>query len=253
MLSHVSDSIAARETWASEPALSEREETNQTVQLPSGAQVRVAGINGLVEVTTGDSSAAEIHIVRTAKARADLQYRRVLVEHSGANLVVRGEKEDEGNNKRWRHGPDVRQEVRLKLPRNVSLEVSGVNGRVTVGELDGRVDVSGVNGPVEVARAGSTGTISGINGSVTMTLTRIADEGLTVSGVNGRVLLSFSEDVDAELHVNGVNGSIDLDIARVVVQGKVTPHRMRATIGGGGPPLNVNGVNGSVRLTRSGM
>jgi hypothetical protein len=252
MLTHLSDNISARTIVGSAP-VAEQEETNQTVQLPAGARVRVSGINGLVNVTTGDTNEAEIHIVRTAKTRADLQYHKVLIEHQGASLVVRGERENEGNNKRWGNGPDVRQEVTLRLPRSASLNVNGVNGRVTVGELDGSVDVSGVNGPVEVGRAGSTARISGVNGSVTMALVRIADEGLTVSGVNGRVLLSFSDDLDANLEVNGVNGSIDLDVPRVTVQGKITPSRMKATIGAGGAQITVTGVNGSVRLTRAGV
>jgi DUF4097 and DUF4098 domain-containing protein YvlB len=258
MLTHVSDNISARnvappEPTSSEPVASQRDEINQTVELSRGANVKVQGINGFVEITTADTNSAEIHIVRTAKTPADLEFRKVIIEHQAGSLVIRGEREDEGRNKRGGHGPDVRQEVTLRLPRSVSLGVSGVNGRVTVGELDGSVDVSGINGPVEVARAGSAANISGVNGSVTMALSRISDEGLTVSGVNGRVVLSFSDDLDANLDVNGVNGSIDLDVPRVTVQGKISPQRMKATIGAGGPPIHVTGVNGSVRLTRAGV
>jgi DUF4097 and DUF4098 domain-containing protein YvlB len=258
MLTHVSDNISARGTAPPEPIAtaptgSEREEINQTVELSRGANVRVQGINGFVEISTTDSNAAEIHIVRTARSRAELEFHKVLIETQSGSLVVRGERDNEGRNKRWGNGPDVRQEVTLKLPRFVSLDVSGVNGRVTVGELDGSVNVSGINGPVEVARAGSSANISGVNGSVTMLLSRISEEGLTVSGVNGRVMLSFSDDLDANLDVNGVNGSIDLDVPRVTVQGKISPQRMKATIGAGGPPITVSGVNGSVRLVRAGV
>ena len=58
----------------------ERDEFNQTYQLPPGARVDVSSIRGPVEITSGDSATAEVKIVRSARTRADLEYHKIAVE-----------------------------------------------------------------------------------------------------------------------------------------------------------------------------
>ena len=225
----------------------ERDEFRQTYQIAAGAPVRVSGINGRVDVETTSGSAAEVHIVRSARTRADLEHRKVIVEQPGGGLVIRGEKEsgviDHGRR------PDVRQQVTLRVPRNIDLTVSGVNGRTTVGEVDGPVKLSGINGRVEVGQARGYTDISGINGSVGMTITQLGERGIQISGVNGSVQLKFSETLNADLSVTGINGAVNTEgLPNVTLQGKISRNNFNARIGAGGTPINVSGVNGSVRL-----
>lgn len=227
--------------------LAERDEIRRTVQLQPGSRVEVSGINGAVTVTTAAGSAAEIYVVRSAKSRADLEHRRVLVEATESSLVIKGDNERGGRNR-----PEVRQRVVLKLPRHVDLSIRGVNGRVGVGEIDGTIHLSGINGRVDVAHARSTSEISGINGRVTISLVRLEESGLSISGVNGRVELLFSESVDADLSVTGINGHVTSEIGNITLLGKMTPSSFRGKIGAGGAPITVSGVNGNVRLLRAG-
>ena len=55
---------------------SERDEVNQTYELAAGARVEVSGINGAVDIETASGSTAEVHIVRSARSREDLNYHR---------------------------------------------------------------------------------------------------------------------------------------------------------------------------------
>lgn len=224
----------------------ERDEFRQSYTLAPGAQVRVSAINGAVEVETSAGGAAEVHILRTARNRSDLDYRKVIVEQTATGLVVRGENERESG---W-HGDNhqVRQRVWLKIPRNVDFTASGINGMATVGELDGPVKLSGINGRVSVAQARGYIDISGINGAVTMLVTQLTERGIHVSGINGRVELRFDGALNADLTVNGVNGSVNADVPNVTVQGRVSRTSFNAKIGAGGSPINVSGVNGSVNL-----
>src|SRR5215211_6169204 len=57
---------------------SERDEVNQSYQLASGAAVEVRGINGTVDIETHNGSTAEVHIVRSARNRDDLNYQKVI-------------------------------------------------------------------------------------------------------------------------------------------------------------------------------
>src|SRR5215210_3450673 len=221
----------------------ERDEVNQSHQLASGATVEVKGINGTVDIETHNGSTAEINIIRTARNRDYLDYQKVIIEATANKLVVRGEKnkdnEWEGRNR------NVRQRVTLRLPRQVDLTVAGINGRTTVGEIDGPVRLSGINGKVEVGQAVGYSEISGINGKVSIVISQLSERGIQVSGVNGSVELQFRDNVNADLEATGVNGSVNTDMAEVVFEGKFNRQNFRAKFGAGGTPIKMSGINGS--------
>ena len=173
-----------------------------------------------------------------------------MVEQTATSLIVHGDNDHErsglGRNR------DVRQRVILKLPRAVDLAVSGVNGRVGVGEIDGPVRLSGINGKVDVAQALGYSDISGINGRVKVTISQLGERGIHVSGVNGGVELYFAEDLNADLDVTGINGSVNTDVANVTIFGKLDRQNFHAKIGSGGSPIKVSGINGHVKLARAG-
>jgi DUF4097 and DUF4098 domain-containing protein YvlB len=229
--------------------LAEREEIRQTYELAPNSRVRVAGINGSVTVETADTNTAEVHIVRSANSKADLDANRIVIEHTPGSLVVRGENEDERRARgAARRRGETRQRVTLRLPRAVSLDTSGVNGPVRIGEVEGPVEVSGVNGPVEIAQAAAHSAISGVNGHVTVTVMGLSDRGVNISGVNGAVELRLGGDLNADVSVSGVNGGVAVEVPNLTVQGKINPRSFRGRIGSGGSPIDVSGVNGQVRI-----
>jgi hypothetical protein len=230
--------------------LPERDEINQTYELSPGARVQVSGINGAVDIETATGSTAEVHVIRSARTKEDLEFHKVIIEHTANNLVVRGEKDRE--RPQGGRGREVRQRVMLKIPRRVELNSSGINGRVTVGEVDGSVQLSGINGKVKVAQAVGYSHISGINGTVAITIARLGERGIHVSGVNGGVELRFTDEVSADLEVSGTNGKVNADLPNITIMGKVSRENFRARIGAGGTTISVSGVNGHVRLSRAG-
>ncbi len=232
---------------ASHSDLAEKEEIRRSVELAPGSHVEIRSINGYVDVETSDTNTAEVYVVRSARKRADLDARKFIVESTPNSLVIAGES-DRGIRK-----ADVRVRVSVKLPRSIALDVEGVNGRVRVGEIDGKILISGVNGSVNVARAHSTSSISGINGKVTITLQELDASGLEISGVNGKVELHFAESLNAELSVDGINGNVYSEIGNITVKGKIEPSSFKGKIGDGGPMIRVTGVNGNVELLRAGV
>lgn len=245
---HKDDKHKSDRRMHDESEFTEKDEVRQSYQLTPGATVRVAGINGAVDVETTSGSTAEVHVVRSARTRADLEHRKVIIEHTGASLVVRGENDGE---RRYARGeqPQVRQRVTLRLPRQIDFTASGINGKTTVGEVDGPVKVSGVNGKVEVAQAVGYSELSGINGTVVVTITQLGERGIRVSGINGAVELRFTDALNADLKVTGINGSVNADMPNVSVLGTVSRNNFNARIGSGGAPITVSGVNGRVRLS----
>lgn len=234
-----------------EAEFTERDEFRQSYTLAPGSAVRVSGINGGVDIETAGGNVAEVHVVRSARNKSDLDHHKIVVEQTASGLVVRGEKDKQDS---WRDRgdgdrPQVRQRVTMRIPRNVDFTASGINGRATVGEIEGPVRLSGINGRVEVAQARGYTDISGINGSVTMMITGVIERGIRVSGVNGSVALRFGEALNADLSVSGVNGAVNTEgLPNVIMQSRVSRQNFNARIGAGGSPIKVSGVNGSVRL-----
>jgi len=260
----------------------EREEIRQTYELSPGARVSVVSISGPVEIETSSGSVAEVHVIRSARNQADLQYRRVIIEHTSNSLTVRGE-HDHGSPR----GVQVNQHVMLKLPLNVDLNVNSISGHAIVGDIGGRAHINSISGPVtigdvsgeavvtsvsgrlSIGRAGGqvqVRSISGsveigqavgrfeatsISGSVKATVAQISAGGITIDSISGGVTLRLNEAVNAEIHASHYSGEVYLNVPNVVIQGKMTPSEVRGLIGSGGPTISISNVSGSITLQRA--
>jgi len=222
-----------------------KQEIRQSYKLAPGATVAASGFNGLLEVETSDTDTAEVYIVRSARAQDDFEDRKIILQQEGNRLIVR--MRNNRDRSFWSmlgSRAEERQRVYLKLPRQIDLDVSGVNGKTNIGEIGGRVELSGLNGPVKVARATGAADISGLNGNIEITVAQLA-RGVEVHGVNGNVDLRFAGDVNADVQVHGVNGQIKPELPNVTVKDQKRG-RLEARIGNGGSAIEVGGVNGNI-------
>jgi DUF4097 and DUF4098 domain-containing protein YvlB len=235
---------------SAQPGSEVRDEIRKSYELSPGAEVEVKGINGAVTIETSDSKTAEVFIVRTAKDQDALNNRKIVIDSTATSLTIRSEKGDVGFLDHL-FGSNPSEKVTLKLPRQIHLAARGVNGSVTVGELDGSLTVSGVNGRVEVAQATGSAEFHGINGNISVALKQLQREGVRLSGINGNIELRIAEGVNADLETHGMNGNVRSDVSDIVVSKSEHGNRYSAQIGTGGNPITVSGVNGNVRLTRA--
>lgn len=219
----------------------------ETYELAPGAKVELAGLNGSVKIETSDRKTAEVHIERTASSAKELERRAIKIEATANNLRIRSEKHNDGFFSRF-FGSDASEKVTLKLPRQVSLHTKGVNGPVTVGEIDGSVEVAGINGKVEIASASGAASFKGVNGSIVVGLKTISAEGVTLSGVNGNIELQLPADANADLETKGMNGRVVSELPNVTIN-KSEHGNYSARIGSGGSSISAKGVNGNIRLT----
>ena len=226
-----------------------REEIRKSVELSPGAAVEVSGINGAVKIETSNGTTAEIYIQRKASSPEALARRKVVVDSSSTSLRIHGEKGDVGFFSGW-FGSSPSENVTLKLPRQISLTTRGVNGAVTVGQVEGTVQVEGINGRVDIGQAVGSAGFKGINGNITVSLKSLDKEGVSITGVNGNIELRLPEGLNADLEAHGMNGRVVSDIQDVVVE-KERHGTYSARLGDGGNPINVKGINGNIRLTRS--
>ena len=229
-----------------------RDEIRQTYQLEPGATVEVAGINGAVRVETSDIKTADIYIERKAESKEALDHRKITIEATAGSLTIRSEKGDSGFFGRL-FGSNSSEQVTLKLPRQISLQTKGVNGAVTVGEIEGSVEVRGVNGRVQIAGAKGTAAFKGVNGNITVGLKEISADGITLGGVNGNIDLQLPQGLNADFEATGINGSVSSSLSDVSIE-KDRHGKYSGRIGNGGSQgITAKGINGNIRLTRAAL
>jgi hypothetical protein len=226
-----------------------REEIRKSYELLSGAQVEVSGINGALKIETSDTRVAEVYVERIGKSAEALQRRKITIESSPSSLTIRGEKGDVGFLARF-FGSSPGEQVTLKLPRQISLVASGINGAVITGQIDGSVTVQGVNGKVDVAQAGDSAEFHGINGNIAVSLNSLDKKGISINGVNGNIDLRLREGAGANLEAHGMNGNVVSDLPDFVLE-KAKHGSYFAHIGTGGNSISAHGINGNIRLSRA--
>lgn len=227
-----------------------REEIRRSYKLSPGAQVVVGNISGRIDVETADIDHAEVLIVRSAKQRDDLQFRRIKIDHEPNRLEIRIEQDRKSFFSALGKLPEGRQRVLLKLPRKVEFNAHGANGEVTVGEINGAVELNGINGDIKVARANGV-ELRGVNGNLDVTVAKLNPRGVQASGINGNLDLRFTEAVNAEINIHGINGQINPELPNFVANGEQRHGRVEGRAGSGGAHIEVRGVNGNVNLLKA--
>ena len=143
------------------------------------------------------------------------------------------------------------------------------NGRVRVSGTDGAVRVTTGNGDVEVRDAKAPVRVTTGNGNVTVATTeglvdarsgngdidvRIsalrARDDMTFSTGSGTVHLSLPASYNGELDASTGNGEMRSHFD-LKVKGRLNPHRIRATIGDGGPLLRLSTGNGGLEVRKN--
>ena len=231
----------------------EREEIRRSYTLKPGADVIVSGINGQVDVETAETDHAEVLIVRSAKKREDLQYRKIRIAHDPSELRIGLEGDRRSVFSAFGSIPEGHQRVILKLPRKVAFITNGVNGDVTVGEIEGGVDARGVNGKINIAQVTGGASFRNVNGRIDATIAKLsAGRGIDINLVNGNTTLRFIGDVNADVDARGHNGRVESDLPNLEESKDEKRYgRYNARIGTGGSHISIRGVNGNVSLTKA--
>jgi hypothetical protein len=125
---------------------------------------------------------------------------------------------------------------------NGDVEVREAKGAVRVSTGNGRVTVTTAQGPVE-ARSG--------NGDIDVRMTALRpSEDMTFSTGSGDVRVTLPTDYNGELDATTGNGTISSDFD-LKLEGRMSPRRVRATIGTGGARLRLATGNGGLELRKA--
>ena len=221
-------------------ALPEQDEIRQTFQLAPGQRVEVSQIKGPVEIETTDSNVAEVHVVRSAQNRSDLEQYKISVENSSQSLTIRGEQTRRGSGY---DGPQVRHHVTLKLPRRVDLSLQGIGGDVRVGDVNGPLAVNTVSGSLQVGAVSGQVQVIGVGKDVTIGQ---ASQQVDIKTVSGSLKVGA---VGGQVQIIGVGGGVSIGQASQQVDIKTVTGDVN--IGPTADSLNVMGVGGALSASIS--
>jgi len=184
--------------------LPEREEINKTFQLSKDARVEVSGIAGTVEIETSESGKAEVHIVRSAQTRAELDCYQTVVEQNADSLTIRHEQYTSRDKCKTIRS---RQQVKLRLPRSAEISLNTIGGDVTVGAVDNVIRLNNIAGRVRIAQA-QAAEMSNLAQGLSMSLRRLEDRGMRISNVVGSIDLGVSNNLNAEVKIGNFIGKL---------------------------------------------
>jgi hypothetical protein len=156
---------------------------------------------------------------------------------------------------------EVNYDIDVDAPRGARPVISGVNGSITVDQMDGDFDVHTVNGTIEMSKMGGSGDVHTVNGHVTVRFDRNPIRNTTVKSVNGQLEAYFQRGFSADLYFKTLHGPVDANFdvkpLPVATEGAERENGMwvyrskgqsAVRVGNGGPKISFETVNGGVRL-----
>ena len=227
--------------------------------IPAGSWLRIANLNGAIDVEPASGSSAEVHGEKKWRD-GDPSKVRFMVTKDGDNVTVcalwhEDDRCDEDGYHSHGHGDndhnDVSVHFTVKLPKGVHVQTNTVNGALDITGASGEVVAHTVNGRIDAASSSGPVEAETVNGSIHVRMDAVPAnmEDLEYSTVNGSVTIEVPANFNGELEMETVNGSLQSDFP-ITMTGRFNPRHLRATIGEGGPRIRLHTVNGSIELRK---
>lgn len=243
------------------PLSAQRDDFRWSGRVAQGKEIEVVGVVG--DIRALPASGGQVEVV--AEMREGRLPVRVVEHEDGVTLCVfyPGQRQSEGR-RDGRCGltgntgnNPPRVDFTVRVPAGVRFAGRSVTGDVRAQGLRSPVTASTVSGSVDVqtSEEAEAGTVSG---DVRVAMGRLPRTGsLRFNTVSGSVRLVLPADAGAQLRVNTVSGDVDSDF-ELRLNGRESGsrsfvrvgHNIRATIGRGGPDIEIRTVSGDVELRR---
>jgi hypothetical protein len=223
----------------------------KTYELAQGGRVEIRNVNGKITVEPSAGNTVEVIAVKTARgatadaARAELG-RTEIVEQASSDAV--GIETKVAGGERW-FGGGTQVVYTVRVPAAAETRFVTVNGEVNVTGLNGRTTLGTTNGGVVARGLGGAVEASATNGGVDLEVTRVAEGGIKMSCTNGGLSLALPPDAKASINASITNGGIDTGGLELSTT-ESSRRRLVGTFNGGGPQVSIQGTNGGITLRR---
>lgn len=206
-----------------------------------------ASPNGSIGVEGWDKNI--IRVLAKVQANADTEetaaeiLSEVEIKTGGNKICAEGPKFF-GSGKSWSVS------YRLMVPIKSNLKLGGLNGGISINDVDGNINANTVNGGVVLKKVSGDVDVNTVNGGVTAELDgdRWQGSGFNAKTTNGGIKVEVPDNYSADLEASTVNGGIHIDFP-VKIQGWIKKN-INTTLGEGGSPIRLRTVNGGVSVEK---
>ncbi len=224
----------------------------RTYTLAEGGRVAIANINGEIEVLpSADASTVEVVAERRVRASSEEAARRELQsieikEQAGPSEIrIEVPRRPSGGHHFGGHSVEVR--FKVKVPKSASLDLSTMNGGVSMSGVDGAAKVETTNGGISGADLGGAVDASTTNGGITVSVTSVQPEGIRLDTTNGGIDLRVPATAKATISARWTHGGFET--VGLKPEGQSERRRYEGKLNGGGPRIELSTTNGGIKIS----
>lgn len=156
-------------------------------------------------------------------------------------------------------------DLQIEVPLKTNLDLSTMNGRITVDEVEGELELSSMNDSIQLNNVAGSVVAHSMNGRVLAVLTRVTPQAaMAFTSMNGTVDVTLPASTKADLKLRSDQGDVFTDFDLQMQQSAANTASSRSngrvridvnrsitgTINGGGPDIELRTLNGSVILRK---
>ena len=228
----------------------ETAEWRKSYDLQPGGRLSVTNVNGKIDVQPATGRQVEIVAEKSARGGSTDAARqalgRIQILETVAPAEIRLETKLERSSGLLGGSLEVHYSVRV--PPDVELKVSTVNGGIELTGLKGRIDAETTNGGIKATDVSGPLEASTTNGGVEADLAQIAEPGVKLECTNGGIRLRLPSDARATIAARITNGGIDTSGLTLESSSTRSPRQLDASLNGGGPRIRLEGTNGGIQI-----
>lgn len=263
-------------------AQSSREHISKEVALtsaPAQTVIEVYNLLGSVKVEgySGSKILLEIDKTVSAKNKADIELgskafelgidtkQDTIVIYTKAPYDTRPSK-----SKKYEKNNEIPYTIKLdyviKVPHNVNLRLSTINdGAIEVSNVNGKMKVNNINGSIQVSQAKGQTELHTINGGIDVSYAASPVTGSSCHTINGTINASYPENLSADIKLKSMNGSFYTDFPNAEIapqtvvkkngSGSSTTYKLNKDthlkIGNGENKLSFETLNGNIYIKKA--
>jgi len=263
------------------------ETVEQTIDFQAGQTLKVAAINGRINIKTWSRNQIQMTATKTAKANTKAEAEELLeatiieVQSVANGLKIATKHPSE---RYFKRGKNIEINYDLTIPQSVVLNLQTTNGEIDIESTEGPIDAKTTNGDIDIdhsegninarttngdikidnqiGNVGAKTTNGGIelqeikgsvgarttNGSIDIALSSSSPEDIEAQTISGSIDLVLPTHFKANLQVQTSNGNISTDFP-ITIQGKFSGKSIQGALNGGGDSdISLQTVNGNIKI-----
>jgi DUF4097 and DUF4098 domain-containing protein YvlB len=234
-------------------AYAEVEDTiEKSFDVSEKATLRLANINGAVEIKGWGENEIKVTAIITAKNQEDRDRIKVDFDQNSTGISVETEYEKQSS---WgRNNSSGKVDYTVMVPFGASLtDIELVNGSLVIDKVMGEIKATTVNGSINVQGLADDVELNSVNGSIKATYQQIDNniDEIELTTVNGSIKLYMPRELNATINAETMHGSIKTGFGLSSNKKMFSGRSLSGSVGSGDIKIDLESVNGSIKVMKN--